>query len=93
MTVNFKFQSDSINTEVNQALSDGWIPLNSNLILLIRCCLCTDRVGSLPFKFQSDSINTSTAADCHLSPCSLNSNLILLIPSADTGLRCLCAHL
>ena len=55
---NFKFQSDSINTEEGEADDEQQDPLNSNLILLIPMAGNIHEQVYECFKFQSDSINT-----------------------------------
>ena len=56
--INFKFQSDSINTHLIVTTYFMHQPLNSNLILLIRILDILNICTNLVFKFQSDSINT-----------------------------------
>ena len=58
--IRFKFQSDSINTGLGGWSSAGlWLPLNSNLILLIPFKSWSGMDELITFKFQSDSINTN----------------------------------
>ena len=55
----FKFQSDSINTCTVIRTPYFFIPLNSNLILLILMSAALTNNNATCFKFQSDSINTN----------------------------------
>ena len=54
----FKFQSDSINTDVGVMKDFTFDSLNSNLILLIQEEHAIFYHDGAYFKFQSDSINT-----------------------------------
>ena len=56
----FKFQSDSINTEKRADQTGKPYTLNSNLILLIPGAFRRHNLEKRNFKFQSDSINTGS---------------------------------
>ena len=88
MITNFKFQSDSINTNrrLRRATRQPF-SLNSNLILLIQKPRGSIRMLMETFKFQSDSINTKVPELGMPEQVSLNSNLILLIPFDDIANR------
>ena len=78
----FKFQSDSINTQKPSQNAIPSLPLNSNLILLIRIRKGPGTNYAWTFKFQSDSINTIYVKQVLMYVSALNSNLILLIRNA-----------
>ena len=63
--IEFKFQSDSINTSTSSVTFAGKFHLNSNLILLIQDQSPDLDKNRFPFKFQSDSINTKIS---HFNP-------------------------
>ena len=67
-TDNFKFQSDSINTEKRADQTGKPYTLNSNLILLIHKIRIGEWDWWYIFKFQSDSINTQTRRYYHGCP-------------------------
>ena len=82
----FKFQSDSINTDVSPSSNRALHHFKFQSDSINTCHHFQSRdifsvAKTVSFKFQSDSINTVSAALICSTTLSLNSNLILLIPA------------